>query len=167
MRFETSVRIGRAIEEVFAFVSDPLRFPHWNSAVRSVRSTRGREGEVGSTYSMARELPTGRVENELEVFAREHPTEFGIRTTSGPTPFVYRYRFSPERGATLVHLDGSVELPHAAALLAPLAARVVKRGVVANFAALKRTLEEPARDPAASTRSDQTNIPAQWIEGPS
>lgn len=32
--FETSVRIERPIEEVFALVSDPLQFPLWNSAVR-------------------------------------------------------------------------------------------------------------------------------------
>lgn len=95
--FKTSVRIRRPIEEVFAFVSEPLNFPHWNSAVRAVRKTHGRDGEVGSTYTMERELPSGGVQNELEVFARGRrlevfargrPTEFGIRTTSGPTPFI-------------------------------------------------------------------------------
>jgi hypothetical protein len=34
---------------------------------------------------MERELPTGRVQNELQVIARTQPTEFAIRTTSGPT----------------------------------------------------------------------------------
>ena len=141
--FETSVRIGRPIEEVFDFVSDPVQFPHWNSAVQSVRKTSGVPGEVGSTYSMERELPAGRAHNELQIIAREHPTGFAIRTTSGPTPFVYRYRFSSERGATLVHLDGSVELGGAAALVAPLAARAVKRGVDDNLAALEHTLVQP------------------------
>jgi uncharacterized protein YndB with AHSA1/START domain len=138
---QTSVRIARPIEAVFAVVSDPLQFPGWNSAVQSVGSTSARPGDVGSTYAMQRELPTGRVENQLEVFAREEPTEFGIRTTSGPTPFVYRYRLSWEDGATVVHLDGSVKLPGATALVAPLASRAVRRGIDANFATLKRTLE--------------------------
>jgi uncharacterized protein YndB with AHSA1/START domain len=35
--FETSVFIRRPIEEVFAYVSDPLNLPHWNSAVRAGR----------------------------------------------------------------------------------------------------------------------------------
>jgi hypothetical protein len=65
-------------------LSDPLNFPRWNSAVRAVRKARARESEMGSTYTMERRLPSGDVHNELEVFAREHPTEFGIRTTSGP-----------------------------------------------------------------------------------
>jgi carbon monoxide dehydrogenase subunit G len=142
---ETSVRIERPIEEVFAFVSDPLPFPRWNSAVQTVHGSSGETGGLGSTYSMERELPTGRVENELEVFAREHPTEFGIRTTSGPTPFSYRYRFASDGADTVVHLDATVELPGLAAALGPLAARGVRRGVDANFAALKRTLEASAR----------------------
>jgi len=142
--FETSVRIERAIEEVFALVSDPLRFPLWNSAVQTVQRTSGETGEPGSTYSMERELPTGRVENELEVFARKSPSEFGIRTTRGPTPFIYRYRFASDGADTVVHLGASVELPGVAAVLGPLAARGVRRGVDANFASLKRTLEEGA-----------------------
>ncbi len=144
--FATSVRIECPIEEVFAFVSDPLLFPRWNSAVQTLHGTSGETGGLGSTYSMRREIPTGRVENELEVFEREHATEFGIRTTSGPTPFSYRYQFAPDGAGTVVHLDATVELPGVAAVLGPLAARGVRRGVDANFAALKRTLEASAKD---------------------
>jgi carbon monoxide dehydrogenase subunit G len=48
------------------------------------------------------------------------------------------YRVSPDRRGTVVELDARVELP---GLLAPLAARAVRRGVDANLAALKRILE--------------------------
>jgi uncharacterized protein YndB with AHSA1/START domain len=142
--FETSVRIQRPIQDVFAFVSDPRLFPRWNSAVRSVEDT---SGGRGSTYSMQRELPGGRVENDLEVFARKSPTEFGIRTTSGPTPFVYRYRFDRDGAGTVVRLQAGVELPGVAGALGPLATRAVRRGVDANFAALRDMLgaPEPAR----------------------
>jgi uncharacterized protein YndB with AHSA1/START domain len=143
--FQTSVRIARPIEEVFSYVSDPLNLPRWNSAVEAVQRTSEHEGEVGSTYSMARDLPAGRAENELEIQALERPTEFAIRTTSGPTPFVYRYRLSTESGATVVRLDAEFELEGAAALLGPVAARAVRRGVDDNFAALKGILEAQAR----------------------
>jgi carbon monoxide dehydrogenase subunit G len=142
--FDTSVRVGRPVEDVFDFVSDPLQFPHWNSAVQAVDRTSGESGRVGSTYSMQRELPSGRVVNELEVFERERPTGFGIRTTSGPTPFSYRYRFAPDGADTVVRLDASVELPGVTTVLGPLATRAVRRGVDANFTALKRTLEANA-----------------------
>ena len=109
--FQTSVRIQRPIDEVFAFVSDPLNFPRWNSAVQTVHGTSGQSGGPGSTYSMQRQLPTGRVENELEILSREHPTKFSIRTTSGPTPFLYHYRFARDGADTVIHLDASVDLP--------------------------------------------------------
>ncbi len=147
--FETSIRIGRPIDEVFGFVSDPLSFPRWNSAVEAVRGTSAQPRRVGSTYSMQRELPMGRVENGLEVFEREVPTEFGLRTTSGPTPFVYRYHFNSEGADTIVHLGATVELNGVAAAFGPLAARAVRRGVDANFAALKATLEA-GRDPTST-----------------
>ena len=113
------------IEEVFAFVSDPLLFPRWNSAVQAVDDTSGVTGEVGSTYSMRRELPAGQVENELEVLVHERPSEFVIRTTSGPTPFLYRYRFASDGAGTVVHLGASVQLPGVAGMLGPLAAHRV------------------------------------------
>lgn len=134
--FATAVRIARPIETVYAYLADPLNFPRWNSAVEAVWQT-------GSTYAMERVLPGGRARNELEIFTRTHPTEFGIRTTSGATPFTYRYRLAAENAETVVRLDADVEIEGAPTLAGPLVARAVKRGVDANFAALKQTLEGP------------------------
>jgi uncharacterized protein YndB with AHSA1/START domain len=80
--FETDVRIDRPIDNVFAYVSDPLNFPRWNSAVQTVRKTSVAENGVASTYLMERELPSGRAVNELEVVASESPREFAIRATA-------------------------------------------------------------------------------------
>jgi uncharacterized protein YndB with AHSA1/START domain len=141
MKFETAVRIERPVQDVFDYVADPRNFPHWNSAVQSVTETApGKEG-VGSTYLMERDLPGGRAENELEVVDRDRPAAFAIRTTSGPTPFLYRYRFSAEGAATVLELNAEVELSGIAGALGPLASRAVKRGVDSNFADLKRILE--------------------------
>jgi uncharacterized protein YndB with AHSA1/START domain len=142
-RFETSVRIRRPIGEVFDLVADPLSLPGWNSAVRNVRTVQGPDGEVGSTYAMQRELPRGRARNDLEIVTRQHPAEFAIRTTSGPTPFAYRYLLSSAGGDTVIRLDGVFELDGVAGLLGPLAARAVSRGVEDNLKELKRQLEAP------------------------
>jgi uncharacterized protein YndB with AHSA1/START domain len=139
--FETCVRIKRPIEEVFSYVSDPLNFPRWNSAVAAVRKTSGAENGAASTYSMERQLPSGRAVNQLEVVASQRPRAFAIRTTAGPTPFLYRYRFSAEGGETIVRLDAEVDLTGAASLLPPIARRLVKNGVDVNLATLKRILE--------------------------
>jgi uncharacterized protein YndB with AHSA1/START domain len=134
--FETEVRIARSIEDVFAYVSNPGNFPAWNSAVVAVR-----ESDPGSTYVMERQLPTGRAVNELRIVARERPGQFAIRTTSGPTPFSYVYRFAVANGETVVRLDAEVEMEGVASLLPQLARRAVKRGVDDNFTTLKEILE--------------------------
>ena len=139
--FETSTRINRPIEEVFAYVSDPRNFPRWNSAVQAVRKTSAGDTGVASSYLMERALPTGRAVNELEVVTREWPREFAIRTTAGPTPFRYRYGFSAENNETVVQLDAEVDLIGPAALLPKLARRAVKKGVDDNLATLKQILE--------------------------
>jgi uncharacterized protein YndB with AHSA1/START domain len=142
--FETSVRIAAPLEDVFAYVSDPRTYPSWNSAVEEVRPRAG-SGGTGSSYSMIRQLPTGRASNELEVVGRERPHEFSIRASAGPTPFLYRYRFAGANGKTVVRLDAQVELPSPAAALPQLARRAVKRGVDHNLATLKVILEGGAR----------------------
>jgi uncharacterized protein YndB with AHSA1/START domain len=139
--FETDVRIDRRIEEVFVYVSDPLNLPRWNSAVEAVRKTSAGANGVASTYSMERKLPSGRAVNELEVVASQPPRKFAIRTTSGPTPFLYRYQFSAENGETVMKLDAEVELPGTAGFVPQLARRLVKKGVDLNLATLKQILE--------------------------
>jgi uncharacterized protein YndB with AHSA1/START domain len=136
---ETLVRIDRPVDEVFAYLSEPLNFPRWNSAVHAVRKVSADEPGTGSTYLMERQLPVGRVVNELEVTMTRSP-EFAIRTTSGPTPFEYRYRVSSENGATVVRLDAEVELGRVG-VLGTLARKTVRNGVDVNLATLKRILE--------------------------
>ena len=143
--FETDVRINRPIGDVFSYVSDPLNFPRWNSAVQAVRKTSAGEDGTGSTYVMERELPTGRAINELEVVASKRPTDFEIRATAGPTPFLYRYRFAADNDETVMQLNAEIELPGAAALLPQLARHAVKKGVDDNFATLKQILEATRR----------------------
>jgi hypothetical protein len=141
--FETDVGIKRSIGLVFAYVADPRNFPHWNSAVQAVGKTSAGENGVGATYSMERQLPAGRAVNELEILAREPSRAFAIRTTSGPTPFVYHYRFTPENGETLVRLDAEIDLPAPAAFVPQLARRAVRHGVDDNLATLKRSWRLP------------------------
>jgi uncharacterized protein YndB with AHSA1/START domain len=118
MHFKTAVSIERPIEEVFDYVSDARNFPRWNSAVQSVNPTSG-QVEPGSTYLMERELPGAARRTDLKSSISERPMAFAIRTTSGPTPFVYRYRFDFDGGATQLELTAEVELSGSRAPSAP------------------------------------------------
>ena len=142
IRVTTSVTIDRPILDVFAYVSEPRNFPAWNSAVDDVRPLSLGGPGVGSIYAMQRQLPTGRAANRLEVVIRNPPLEFAIRTISGPTPFLYRYRFSADDTVTVVEFGGDVDLPS----VAGIAARFLRRGVDHNLATLKLILEAASLD---------------------
>jgi carbon monoxide dehydrogenase subunit G len=133
--FQTSIEIDRPPEDVYAVVGDPTTYSRWNSAVRSV------EPIDADGYRMVRELPSGVAENHLELIAARSPDLVVIEATDGPTPFTYRYEIHEANGGTELDLDAEVELGGAAALLGPLAARAVKRGVDENLATLKTLLE--------------------------
>jgi hypothetical protein len=80
---------------------------------------------------MERDLPAGPAVNELEIITLERPVEFEIRTTSGPTPFRYRYRFREDGPGTVLEFDAEIQLPR-------LAGPLIKRGIEANLATLVR-----------------------------
>ena len=142
IRLETQVQIGRPIDDVFSYVADPGNLPQWNSAVQVARKTAAvGDNDVGTSYGLERQLPTGKAENELEVVVRERPTGFAIRTTSGPTPFAYKFRFASESDTTLLDVEAQAELGGIADLLRPLARLAVQRGVNENLATLKAILE--------------------------
>ncbi len=62
-----NVRIDRPVEEVFAYVSEPLNLPRCNSAVEALRRTSAGHDGVVSRYVMERELSSGRTINQLDV----------------------------------------------------------------------------------------------------
>jgi uncharacterized protein YndB with AHSA1/START domain len=133
IRFEATVEIAGPRDDVFAYVADPARFAEWNSAVESVAPL------APGRYLMRRVLPSGPAANELAMEAYP-PAGLTLRTLNGPTPFVYRYTFEPVSAGTRIRLEAEVELGRVGALLGPLAANAVKRGVEANFATLQGIL---------------------------
>jgi len=139
--FEVNVVISRPTEEVFRFVADGRNAPRWNSAVQEVKLVSEGPVALDTEYWMARELPRGRVENTYRIVEYEPNERLSIKTTSGPTPFLYRYTFDPVGSGTRLSLKAEASLEGVPRLLSPVASRVVKRGVEANFETLKTLLE--------------------------
>ena len=153
-RFETTVAIARPRDAVFAYVADPRYFPEWNSAVESVVPLNDATPAAGGRYVMQRRLPIGAATNELEIVMWRPPKELAIRTTRGPTPFVYRYAFASTGAGTLVRLYADVRVGSGAPLFGPLAAQAIKRGVNANFATLRDILERGDSLPTPEEQED-------------
>ena len=81
------------------------------------------------------------MENNYEMTAYRPNRALTIKTTSGPTPFRYHYRFEPAANGTRLSLEAEVETSGLASLASPLLARGIKSGVETNFHTLKQMLE--------------------------
>ena len=109
-RLQTSVNIERPVEEVFAYVSDPRNLPAWNSAVQAVRPTSPATNGVGSTYSMKRQLPTGRRPTSSRSSpASRHASSRSARRRGQPHSSTAT-DLAAQNGETVVQLDAQVEL---------------------------------------------------------
>lgn len=147
--FEVSVVIEKPLEQVFGFVAAGENGPKWNSAVKSVRKISEGPVNVGTKYSIIRQLPSGSAENTYEVVEYEENKKLSIKIISGPTPFLYRYSFTPSNKGTELSLkaeaekEGLIEVLGTKARVAPefVLRGFVKRGVEENFQTLKSLLE--------------------------
>jgi uncharacterized protein YndB with AHSA1/START domain len=149
LKFNVDIVIEKPVEEVFRFVAKGENGSLWNSAVREVRKISEGPVNVGTKYSMIRQLPSGSVENTYEVVEYEENKKISITIISGPTPFLYRYSFKPVGNATELSLEAEVEKEGLVKVLGTKAriapefvlAGFVKRGVEENFQTLKSLLE--------------------------
>ena len=143
MSFTLDLDIDAAPADVFRFISDFRTTPRWYSAVKRVEAVAG-GGGIGTRYLVYRDLPGGEARNEVEVSSHEPNREVSFTSVSGPTPFVYRYVIESAGTGTRLVLNGSISgavLSGPAALLAPLAEGLFKRGMRDNLGQLKRLLE--------------------------
>ena len=142
IQFNTSIDIEASVEAVFDYVSTGENFDEWNSAVKKIKRITDKPKGLGSKYIMMRELPHGKVFNELEVIEFKPNEEFIIKTTSGETTFKYNYIFTPKNGGTRLILEAEVKLSGFKDVISPILARFIKRGINANFQTLKNILEK-------------------------
>lgn len=94
---ETSVDVGRPVDEVFAFVTDPRNDIRWWRGVRTIEVLHG-DGGVGTEYAQRGRLFGLPFFNHLKVEELDPPHRMVMRTIRSLTPFVAVY--------TLTALDG-------------------------------------------------------------
>jgi uncharacterized protein YndB with AHSA1/START domain len=146
--FQVAVEIGRSPAEVFAFVAEARNMPRWYDAVVRVEPTTPGPPAAGSRYDVVRDLPGGRVHNDVEITEFEPDRLVTFESRSGPTPFRYRYTLAPGPGpGTRLRLEGRIRgagLPGPLGHLGPVATQLFKRGMAHNLATLKQILEAEA-----------------------
>jgi uncharacterized protein YndB with AHSA1/START domain len=73
----SSIEIARPPDEVFSYVTDPLRFPDWQSDVVSVRMEGDRPPGVGSRFTTTRRIGGTERTMTQEITEIRPPQELG------------------------------------------------------------------------------------------
>ncbi|MHA1907658.1 MAG: SRPBCC family protein [Candidatus Thorarchaeota archaeon] len=142
IKFENNILIHRPIADVFDYVSDTENESHWNSAVVSVERLDDCDDELNCRYKIQRVIGKKKVENLYRVTEYQKNKLLTFKTTTGPTPFTYRYSFEQIGKSTRMFLEGNIKdegLPFEARSF--FASHMIKLGVTNNFQKLKSILE--------------------------
>jgi uncharacterized protein YndB with AHSA1/START domain len=110
-----NITIAATPERIWEVISQADKFADWFPRLKEVRNPQGEPGEVGSTYEIVYELPTGhQVEGRSEIIKAERPRyiveHFQVADNiSGEG----RWRFSRQRGEDSTHLElqATIDIP--------------------------------------------------------
>ncbi len=140
-RVEHSVEIDLPLEEVFAFVSDPLNDPYWETALLSEQDL-GSPKAVGSGATRVRKLLGPPFESTAQITDFELNRKIGVRGSSGPLPFEGGWTFEPFGSGTRVTFVGEIRANGPSKATEPVFARLLKEDAEANLGNLKDVLED-------------------------
>ena len=138
--YEHTVEIRRPVDEVFAFVTQPLNYPRWQPSLVELRAHSPGPLRVGTEATevrrfLGRELETTWTCVEHEPYARS-----AIESADGPVPFRGTFVLEPLGGST--RFTWTVETSGAASRLGgPLLGRATRSELAANVGRLKELLE--------------------------
>jgi len=152
VKFETDVRIARAPEDVFRYVTAVERIPEWQSqaGVKRVDRSSPEPLRPGSEFTMRRESGRGTATIECEVTAVDAPKRFDFHSIDSDG-FVGDFATTLTRngdGTTGLHWAVDMRPPNLLyRVLSPMIRREIRKSALVDFENLKRILESgpPAR----------------------
>jgi uncharacterized protein YndB with AHSA1/START domain len=148
-RIVTSIEIARPLEDVFSYVTDPLRLADWQEGVVSSRVEEGAPPAVGSRVIQTRRISGGERTMTSEITELTPPTRWAVDGIDGPVRGTVKGTVQPvDDGA---RSRGTIELDFEGhgigKLLVPLVVRRhARREMPINMRKLKERLESGASD---------------------
>ncbi|MFL6056593.1 MAG: SRPBCC family protein [Actinoallomurus sp.] len=142
----STIEVARRPEEVFAYVTDPTRFPEWQDDVVSVCMTGDEPPAVGTRFTTTRRI--GGVDRTMtqEIIRIEPPRAWSAEGVDGP--------IRPAAGVTIEPLDDGARSRVTFTLdfrghgvgvpLVPLVRRQARQGAAQSYRSLRELLEGSA-----------------------
>lgn len=144
IKIESSVRINKPVEEVFAFVANIENLPLWAGPVTEAKQISEGPIGVGTTQVQVAQFLGQQVETTQEVTEYELNNKLSTKSTSGPLPLEIHYTFEPVGGGTEILLEGNLDARGFFKLAEPLVGRMLNRQTASDAQTLKDLLESQA-----------------------
>jgi carbon monoxide dehydrogenase subunit G len=141
---DLSTLVDRPMQDVFAFLSNPLNLPKWQSMIANIEQVTPGAVGVGSKYKVAAEMMGRKIDGLMEVTTFAPPDKFGFTNQAGPMQVNITVTLKPVgTGAKIaLHAEGN---PGGVFKIAEgILANQVKSQMEANLAKLKSVLEAGA-----------------------
>lgn len=143
--FEIGILIDRSVEDVFAFVSNPMNLPKWQSMVATVEPASSGFVGVGSKYKVHSELMGRKIDGVMEITDYDPPSKFGFKNVAGPVQIRAMASFKSVGTGTHLSLNAEGEPGGVFKLAEGVLARQVKSQMEDNLKRLKSVLESGAK----------------------
>ena len=139
--FQHTAEIARPVDEVFAFLAEPVNLPRWQTSLLEVRPHRRGPLRPGVEVTETRQF-LGRVMETTWVCTEHRPSRRSvIESDEGPVPFRGTWELEPAGPGT--RFTWTLEAGGLAARVASaVAARMTREELAANTLRLKHLLEE-------------------------
>lgn len=138
---QASIRIDRPPNDVFAYVTDPAKFPRWQSEVIEAELLSDGPMAAGSRARGVGKFLGRRLEVTIEVTAFEPGRKFAFRSLTGPVKSENSFTFEQSDRGTMVTESADAEMGGFLGLADPLIGRTLQRQFETNLATLKDLLE--------------------------
>lgn len=143
MKLEQSILIERALEEVFAYVSNPVNDAEWVAGrVESLQTSTGPLG-IGTTILVTNKFLGRQFSQTIEATEYEVNRKVSYKSITGPLPVSDHRIFERAGTATLVTLQLDGEPGGFFKLADPILAVLGRKQFETDLASLKTILEAP------------------------
>jgi uncharacterized membrane protein len=150
-----NITIAATPERIWEVLAHAERFPEWFPRLKEVRNPDGEPGEVGSTYEIVYELPTGQqITGRSEVVKAERPRwiveHFEI---AGKVTGEGRWRLTRQQGEDSTHVDMQATINIPGGTISDLAEPIIATAIKAEATnVIERFKEVCERQPADARR---------------
>lgn len=138
---DLSTLVDRPVADTFAFLSNPLNMPQWQTMISRIEAVTPGPATVGSKFKVAAEMMGRKMEGQMEIASLEAPNKFSFTNQAGPMQVAVTITLKQVGTGSKISLHAEGNPGGVFKLAEGVMAGQVKSQMEANLARLKTVLE--------------------------